>query len=67
MYSNWSAAQMLYMTGMINFASLAEAKINQPINHKNYVIEEHKDGSAVIVYLQDTPVQKGQVPYTGGK
>jgi len=47
---------MAYMTGMTNFASLAEAKINQPINHKNYVIEENKDGSAAIVYFQDKPV-----------
>lgn len=58
---------MAYMTGMTNFASVAEAKINQPINNKNYVIEEHKDGSAAIVYLQDTPVQHGQVEYVGQK
>lgn len=54
---------MAYMTGITYFDSLAEAEINQPINHSNYVIEEHKDGSAAIVYLQDKPVQKGQVEY----
>lgn len=58
---------MAYMTGITNFNTVAEAKVNQPINHKNYVIEEHKDGSASIVYLQDTPIQKGQVPYIGSK
>jgi len=55
----------MYMTGMTNFASLAEAQINQPIHNKNYVIEAHKDGTASIVYLQDKPVQKGQVEYKG--
>ena len=56
---------MAYMTGVTFFNSVAEAKINQPINHKNYVIEEHKDGTAAIVYLQDKPIQKGQFEYTG--
>lgn len=58
---------MPYMTGVTFFKSLAEAKINQPINHKNYVIEEHKDGSATIVYLQDTPIHHGQTEYKGCK
>jgi len=57
----------MYMTGITYFASLAEAKISQPINHSNYVIEEHKDGTAAIVYLQDTPRQKGQVEYKGNE
>lgn len=56
---------MAYMTGITNFNSVAEAKINQPIHNKSYVIEEHRDGTASIVYLQDKPIQKGQVKYKG--
>lgn len=58
---------MSYMTGFTYFKTVAEAKINQPINHNNYVIEEYEDGTAIIVYLQDTPVQPGQVEYKGNK
>lgn len=56
---------MAYMTGITNFVSVAEARINQPIHNKNYIIEEHKDGTASIVYLQNEPKQKGQVEYKG--
>jgi hypothetical protein len=58
---------MKYLSGYTNFASLEEVqKRYAGFTFNEYVVlEQHKDGTCAVVQLQDKPVQKGQVPYTG--
>lgn len=56
-----------YVSGMINYSSVEEAKKSGFTFTEFVVLEQHKDGTAVIVHLQNTPVQVGQVPYVGSK
>jgi hypothetical protein len=56
---------MFYMTGMINYDSVEDAKASGFTFTEFVRLEKHKDGSAVIVHLSRTPVQAGQTPYKG--
>lgn len=54
-----------YMSGIAFYITWAEAErvhARQP----STILERHKDGSAAIVTLTNTPVQLGQTEYVGG-
>jgi hypothetical protein len=55
----------MFMSGVINYPSVEEAKKSGFTFTKYVVLEQHKDGTASIVHLQDIPVQKGQIEYKG--
>jgi hypothetical protein len=54
-----------YISGFINYSSVEEAKKSGFTFTEYVVLEQHKDGSAAIVHLQDKPVQVGQAEYKG--
>ena len=54
-----------YLSGIINYPSVEEAKKSGFTFTDFVVLEEHKDGSASIVHIQKSPRQQGQVPYKG--
>jgi hypothetical protein len=58
---------MPYMTGVTNYPTHAAADKDFSKTRRPAALEMHNDGTASIVYLQDTPVQHGQHEYTGRK
>jgi hypothetical protein len=56
-----------YITGFNNYRThedAEEAKRNLCQIRCDAVLQKHADGSASIIFLQNQPVQHGQVPYT---
>ena len=56
----------MYMTGITYFASLAEAKISQPINHSNYVIEEQVKSACRVLLAELVKLQDAPLGFAGG-
>ena len=55
----------MYMSSCVNFNSYNEAHKAMKLYSGIKVIEKHKDGSAAIVILSETPLQPGQAKYKG--